>query len=254
MRKKYIIFSILFVLFILSNLYIPSNVKKIIKLPKDMILSISSIYNKPLINIKDSTKTRILEDNNTNIDMLQSENIELQKEINFLKEQLDLNKILSDKLVINATIISRNLNEWDKSLTIDKGSLSGIKDDMAVLYKGYLIGIIYNTSLYSSEVKLLSNNTLKKISVKIDIGSKEVYGILSRHQDKYKIEGITDMDEIPINSLVTTSGLNNYIPAGLKIGYVKDISYDNYDLAKFVSIEPSINFNELTYIMVVMKK
>ena len=126
---------------------------------------------------------------------------------------------------------------------------------MAVLYKGYLIGTIYNTSLYSSEVKLLSNDSINRLSIKIDIGSKEIYGILSRYEDGlYKIEGITDMDDIPESSLATTSGLNDNIPAGLKIGYVTSIGSDNFDLARLVNIKPGINLNDINYIMVVMKK
>ena len=252
-KKKYIVFLILFVIFILSNIYIPNNIKSIIKIPRDMLLSISNIYNKPLINLKDNLKNKDIENNVIDSRLLESENIELKKEIDKLKNQLELNNILSDKLITNATVISRNLNDWNRNLIIDKGSLDGIKDDMVVLYNGYLIGLIYNTSLYSSEVDLLMS-IKKKLSVKIDIGSKEIYGILNKYEDGFKIEGITDMDEIPSNSLITTSGLNDNVPSGLKIGYVSEVASDNFDLARIVNITPGINFNDINYVMVVMKK
>lgn len=255
MKKRYLLnISIVLILFVLLNTF-PSNIKKIIRAPKDLFLSISNIITKPILNIKDANKDKIIEVDNIETEVIRMENSELKKEIIALKEQLNLNELLVDKKIYNATVINRSLESWNESLTIDKGSIDGIKNNMAVLYKGYLVGQTYDVNYYSSKVKLLSNDHVNKLSIKIDIGNKDIYGILTSYQDgQYKIEGITDMDEIPLNAVVSTTGLSNNVPSGLQIGNISNIETDNYDLAKIITVTPAINFNEISYVMVVDKK
>ena len=66
-------------------------------------------------------------------------NASLEKEIQELKNQLELNKTLTEYEPINATILSRNKSYWLNTITIDKGSSSGIKKNMAVNQKMHLL-------------------------------------------------------------------------------------------------------------------
>lgn len=226
MKKQYY----LIILFILLNTLLP---KTVLVFPRDILTSI----------------TKINKEINNNIDnLIQDENIELNKEINILKKQLELNNIVVDKKIINTTIISRNLTKWDNYLTVDKGSLNDIRDNMAVIAKDHLIGLTYNTGLYSSQVKLLTSNNIDNISVKID--GKELFGVLKRINNESIIEGITE--DVEPNSIVLTSGLND-IPAGIKIGRVINIQETDNGLSRLIKVElyQDINTN---YLMVVKQK
>ena len=46
----------------------------------------------------------------------------IQKEIQELKDTLELNKTLTEYTPVNATILSRNKSYWFNTITIDKGS------------------------------------------------------------------------------------------------------------------------------------
>lgn len=255
--KTIIFISItIIILFISFNFLIPQN--KISKISKDGILFIQNIINKPILSIKNKIiLQKDIKDNNEKIEqyqILKDKNEELEKEINILKEQLNINNTLTFKNIINSTVINRNLEYWYDTLTIDKGSNDGVIEGMAVLYKGYLVGKIIDTSYSNSIVRLLSNNRINKLSIKIEL-EKDVYGLLVGYKDGcYIVEGISDVIDIKEGALVKTTGLSENIPAGITIGIVKEVSTDNFDLAKTVLVKPGVDLNDISYISIVGKE
>lgn len=179
---------------------------------------------------------------------------ELEKEIDDLKEALDLNDTITDYKEINAEVVNRNVGAWYNTLNINKGSKSGIKEGMAVIVNQGLIGKIINVSNFTSTVKLLSTDELSnKISVKIEQDDKSIYGLLTSYNKKkniYLIEGISDNTEIKNGSKVVTTGLSEIFPSGILVGEVKNVTKDKYDLARAVEVTPSVNFNDINIVTV----
>ena len=107
-------------------------------------------------------------------------NESLEKEIQELKEALELNKTLTEYKPINATILSRNKSYWYNTITIDKGKKDGIKKDMAVITSKGLIGKISSTSYTSSEVKLITSDDINfKVSIAIKTNDVDNFAILN---------------------------------------------------------------------------
>lgn len=179
---------------------------------------------------------------------------ELEKEIDDLKEALDLNDTITDYKEINAEVVNRNVGAWYNTLNINKGSKSGIKEGMAVIVNKGLIGKVINVSNFTSTVKLLSTDELSnKISVKIEQDDKSVYGLLTSYNQKkniYLIEGISDNTEIKNGSRVVTTGLSEVFPSGILVGEVKSVTKDKYDLARAVEVTPSVDFDDINIVTV----
>ena len=148
------------------------------------------------------------------IDSVIAQNDNLKDEIDKLKETLNLNTILSDKVYMNATVVTRNMDYWYNEITIDKGSKNGIEKGMAVVVPKGLIGQITKVSNYSSTVKLLSNENMSdKISVKIKVGDDYVYGLISAYDAKtntYTVEGISENVNIEKKSRCSNNRYGNY--------------------------------------------
>lgn len=185
-------------------------------------------------------------------------NSSLEKEIEELKKQLDLNKTLTEYEPINATVLSRNKSYWFNTITIDKGKKSGIRNNMAVITKDGLIGKITKVSNYSSEVKLLtSNDTHFKVSVSIKTNDEDNYAILNGYDKKtglIKLSGIDKTTNINVDDNVLTSGLGENFPAGIYVGQVKEIKNDKYNLSKIVYIKTGQDFNNIHYVTVLKVK
>lgn len=202
-------------------------------------------------------KYKELKQKEDSIDSVISANENLESEIKKLKETLNLNTILSDKILLSATVIHRNIGYFYEEVTIDKGSKDGIEKDMAVINSKGLVGYTSKVSSHSSTVKLLSNDNMdNKISIKIKAGDDYVYGLISKYDSKtntYTVEGISQNTEIPIDADVVTTGMGNLFPSGLLIGKVKDKVSDNFDLSKVLEVKSAVDFNDLDYISVVKK-
>lgn len=209
---------------------------------------------KELIDIKDKYEDLKKEQDKTAY--YKEEILTLKKELNELKKITGIDDILSLYTYKNATVISRNYDSWYNSLTINLGSKSGIELGDAVINNGVLIGTISHVSNFTSNVKLLSTDTLdNKISVELVVNDNSIYGLLTRYDNNesvYIIEGINENIEIPNDTIVKTSGLTDKYPKGIIIGYVIDNTKDSFDLTKILKVKPATNFNEINYVSIIM--
>ena len=81
---------------------------------------------------------------------LQSDVVTLKRENAELKQQTDVKSTLSEFDPISALVISRDPDGWFDQVTINKGSLDGIKPNMAVTTGKGLVGKIKSVSAKSS--------------------------------------------------------------------------------------------------------
>lgn len=184
-------------------------------------------------------------------------NEELEKQLRELQALLEINNILSDYTYTNATVIHRDLEYWQDTITIDKGEQDGITIDMPVVVKEGLIGKVVQTTTFTSTIRLLTaNNASDRISVKINNQDDYAYGILSKYNAKkntYTIEGIAQNIEVEEDSLVTTTGMGDLFPSGIVIGKVVGITTDNFDLAKVLEVKTDVDFDNITYVTVLKR-
>ena len=235
---------------------------------KDVVVEIQKITYMPVKNFntvisdykslkKVLEENKILKSNVDKIESLEAENNELKQEINDMKNELNIEHVLSDYDYLNATVVSRNASTWYNNLTIDKGSHNGIKEGMVVINSTGVIGKTTNVSTFSSDVKLITTtDTNNKISVTIQSNGKKLTGLINGYGYKTKnleIEGISNTDTVSVGDQVYTSGLGGVFPSGILIGKVKSITTDVYDLSKIINVEPSANFEDINYVTVLKR-
>lgn len=273
-KTKYIIISLVVLFLILlgitSNIiHDDRNLNFFEKTLKDTSIFIQKIFYAPIGFVKDKvemyTETKDLYKKYTELrekvektDLYYAQIKELQKEITDLKSTLKLNATLSEYNYINATVVNRNIGYWYNTLNIDKGTKNGIRNGDAVITSEGLIGKITNVSNFSSSVKLITTDEISnKISVKINSGNKNLYGLLigyDKNYNIYKIEGITESNLVNEGDLVTTTGLTDYFPSGILIGRVSRVVKDEYDLNSIVEVIPSVNFENISVVTVLNRK
>lgn len=185
-------------------------------------------------------------------------NESLEKEIEELKKELDLNKTLTEYDIVNATIMSRNKSYWFNNMMIDKGKKDGIKKDMAVVTKDGLIGKISKVYYNSSEIKLITSDDINyKVSVSIKTGNGDSYAILNGYDKKsgyIKVGGVDKNSDVKEKDTIVTSGLGGMFPGGIYVGEVVKISSDKYDLSKTLYIKTNQDFNNIHYVTVLKEK
>lgn len=185
-------------------------------------------------------------------------NDSLIKEIEELKQELELNRTITGYKAVNATILSRNKSYWFNNMQIDKGSDDGLKEGMAVITKNGLIGKLSKVYKTTSEVKLItSDDTNYKVSVTIKTNSEENIAILNGYDVKtglIRLVGVDKTADIKEGNEVLTSGLGGVFPGGIYIGQVEKIESDKYNLSNNVYIKTNQDFNNIHYVTVLINK
>ena len=253
-KKRNIKIYILSIVIIIVLLLVSFNLNRkylIIEKPfKDISTQVNKLLIQPFTLFSkergiDQTKSYIIQKN---------KNESLEKEIEELKKQLELNSTLTEYKIQNATITSRNKSYWFNTLNIDKGSHSGIEKDQAVITSNGLIGKISKVSYFSSEVKLLTSDDISfKVSVSIKVNGEDNFAILNGYDNKknlFILRGIDKNANINVGDNVLTSGLGGIFPSGIYIGKVESIVNDKYDLSKTAYIKSDQDFNNIHYVTV----
>ena len=211
-------------------------------------ISLISRVNTNVFSAKSKYKNKILVE----------ENKELKKEINDLKNSTKIDSLLSDKKVINASIIYRSAPFWHDYITINKGKKDNIKKGYAVINNDGLVGEIIKVYSNFSKVRLITNKSNNYISAKFSYNNKEYYGIIKNYDIKTNIlyleNVIGDLDNKILGINIVTSGLSSDMPSGLLIGQIIDIKKDNYNLSNIIKIKMSADINDLKILKVVGKK
>lgn len=183
----------------------------------------------------------------------------LKKEIEDLKKLNELNSVLSDKVVINASVTKRSIPYWHDILTINKGKKDGIKKGYAVMNNGGLVGEVIIVNNNSSEVRLITNSSNSYYSAKFNYNNVDYFGIIKKYNiilnELYLENVIGDFNEKEvIGKNVITSGLSSNMPSGLLIGKIKEIKKDKYNLSSTITIELISNINDISIVSVVGEK
>ena len=255
-NRKYKIIGLVIglILLLLVSIIIDRKTGKIEVLLKDGAMLINKVVMYPFTAFNKSNKG-----NQSESYLIQKNvNASLEKEIQELKEALELNKTLTEYEAVNATILSRNKSYWFNTITIDKGKSSGIDKDMAVITSKGLIGKITKVYDNASEVKLLTcDDTNFKVSISIKVNEKDNFAILNGYDEKTGLIKATGIDKTTVinkGDLVVTSGLGSLFPSGIYIGTIEEIKEDKYNLSKTVYIKTYQDFNEIHYVTVLKVK
>lgn len=232
-----------------------SYAEKIVTYPFSYITTKTREYNK----LKDvNEENDILETSLDRIDAIETENVELRRQIDALKNELNIDYTLTDYEYLNATVTSRSVGYWYNTITINKGSYNGIKKDMVVINGRGLIGRVIKTSTFTSDVRLITTSeTNNKISVHISNGDNNLYGLINNYdysKNLLEVERISNTKDVDIGDFVYTSGLGGIFPSGILIGSVSEITTDSYDLAKIIKVKPSADFSNINYVSVLKRK
>lgn len=255
-RKKifktlFVIILIVAIIFVLFYYFLNDSIKNntIFNITKDLSASISKVISMPYTKV-----------NTKNPDLSKEINKDYEKEIEELKKSLELNSMMSDKNLINASVIKRSTNYWYNIITIDKGKNDNIKAGEAVINSMGLIGKVIKVNNNSSDIKLLtSKNNDNYISAVFYIDNTPYYGLI----DEYNIEKnelylknvIGDFNKDTIKNInVVTSGLSDSFSSGLLIGKIKKLKKETYGISNTIIIKPSANFNDLKIVTVVGDK
>jgi rod shape-determining protein MreC len=193
-------------------------------------------------------------------------NMELETKINNLEKSLKSDKVDSLDIVslerlprtsyylYKANVINNSVNLTDNYITIDKGSLAGIRPEMGVVDANGVVGIVYQTSPhYSVVISVL--NSKSNISCKI-IGSNYFGSLKWDHSDSQHayLEDLPRHAEFNLGDTIVTSGYSSVFPQGVMVGTVDDMGDSGNGLSYFLKIKLATDFGRVSDVRVIARR
>lgn len=171
---------------------------------------------------------------------LQHRNAMLESQVLALKEEIAQYKImeyaatvpvdssLTRYSFILTNVINNSVHHPHNYITIDKGALDGIAEEMGVVNQNGIVGIVNKVGPHSARIISLLNNNLR-VSAKVR-GSEQVGSLV--WDGKLPSEAV--LEELPrhavfnVGDTVVTSGYSTVFPEGVPVGIVSKALKD-YD-------------------------
>jgi rod shape-determining protein MreC len=187
---------------------------------------------------------------------LERSNAEIIQENIRLRNQLEFSKTLRYRS-ISAQISGRDPDNLFSALAINKGSFSGVANNMTVIAwqngTQALVGKVIQTGVFESLIMPIYDvNSLvsSRFSVSRFEGIVEGQGssekpLLMRYIPK------REKDEINIGDMIISSGMGGVFPAGVNIGRVCGINALEYATTLEVELDPVIDFSRLEYVFLI---
>lgn len=191
-----------------------------------------------------------LQDKALKYDALEKENERLRKMLNFKNQREEYSYIGCD-------IIGKSGNNWLDGFIINRGTDDGIKKRMIVITGEGLVGQVTSVGNNWSIVQSLVNENIAVAG--LVNSTRENDGVVKGYRD-INDKLLAKLYYLPLDSqvkkgdVILTSGLGGLYPKGIKVGTVIDIEEDKGKLIKNAVIQPSVDFNKLEELFIVVPK
>ncbi|MBO5893463.1 MAG: rod shape-determining protein MreC [Alistipes sp.] len=159
---------------------------------------------------------------------------------------------LSQYRYTTARIISNSISRSRNFITLNRGLMHGVMEDMAVISpSGMMIGYVVGCSERYSVVLPMLNidfRTSGKIA-----GDEHFGSIYWSGKSPYRVE-MTDLSkhaDIEIGDEVVTTGLSHFFPEGIKIGYVESYAINDTQTSYHVTVRLAADMTKLNNVILI---
>jgi rod shape-determining protein MreC len=170
-----------------------------------------------------------------------------------LREMLDLKKALPLETVA-AHVIARDGLPWFRTVTLDRGTASGVGLNAAVLSSTGVVGRVIGVGPRAARVQLLLDHdsgvaALDERSRATGIVAGQV-GVEGTGKPDLMMKYVSSLGDVVVGDRILTSGLDRIYPKGLVIGRVRAIG-PAAGLFKEVVVAPSARFDQMEALLIV---
>lgn len=179
---------------------------------------------------------------------LEHQNEVITEENEWLKTYLKVKQDFPTLLMTDASIISRESGNYATVLTLNRGSVHGIKRNMPVITADGVFGHVSELGLDWCRVVSIVE-TASSLSAQTD--RTKVPGVVEGDQ-LLRADGLCRMTyidadaDIKVGDKVLTGGNGTIYPAGLVIGTISAIEADEYTRTLVAYIEPAVDFEKIS--------
>jgi rod shape-determining protein MreC len=172
-----------------------------------------------------------------------------------LKALLNLNQ-QSQIQTVPARVIARDPSVWFNTITINRGSTSGVAVNMPVVTPGGIVGRVITVSPWASQVMLITDEKAGAGAVVGQLGQSGALGSVRGRADLgvglLEMKYVSGLEKVEVNDFVMTTGQDGIYPPGLNVGRVVDVKTGSTTQAHQILIQPGAQLDHLEEVAVLL--
>ena len=192
------------------------------------------------------------------VELLRAQNLtasEYASENQRLRALLGYKQVTTQFDLVAAGVIGRESVTWSSVILINRGTLDGVANNMAVITEMGLVGHVLEAGANTSKVQLILDPR-SSVGTLVQRADSRVAGIVEGDMNNPthpRMVNIPKDADVQVDDAVVTSGFGGVYPKGLVVGKIKEIHNDEGGLLKYGVMETSVNFEKLEDVAVIVK-
>jgi rod shape-determining protein MreC len=158
---------------------------------------------------------------------------------------------LQQYIYLPAHVVNNAVNHRNNFITLNRGSLQGVKPEMAVITSNGVVGIVNHVSEHYCTVMSLLH---KEIKISAKIRRNGFFGSLTWDGEDPAYVTLNEIDKtVPVqkgDTIVTTS-FSDYFPANIMIGTVTENKIEPGSPFYKIRVKLSMSFKNLSHVYIV---
>ena len=198
---------------------------------------------------------------------VQEENVELNREIDDLRFELQKERALAQQTrslerllqlrqtvalpTLSARVIATDATPYFRTITIDRGRRDGVRPDLAVIAPDGVVGRVAGApGPRAAQVQLLvDRNAAAGALIERTRASGVVVG--TDDSELLQMEYVSNLEDVQVGDEIVTSGSDGIYPKGFRIGVVTDVA-DGIGLYQSIRVTPVVEFSQIEDVLVVL--
>jgi rod shape-determining protein MreC len=150
-----------------------------------------------------------------------------------------------------AEVVSNSIARNENYLTINRGSIHGVRRGMGVIAPDGIVGIVQNVEAHFSQVTSILN---RRIKVSAMIKRNRYFGSMMWHSGNPRIMTLEDIPkhaEVMKGDTIMTTGFGEVFPGEVRIGRVVDFRVENGNNSYTIDVELWNDMSLVRYVYIV---
>jgi len=155
---------------------------------------------------------------------------------------------------VNARVIARDSSIWFNTITINRGSSSGIALNMPVVTGGGIVGRVIALSPWTSQVMMVTDEKAAAGAIVGQLSGSGALGSVRGLGEKGLVEMryVSGLEKVEVGDYILTTGQDGIYPPGLTIGEVVQVGPGTATQSHEILIRPGAKLDQLDEVAVLL--